>query len=52
MSTAELKNISLAYTVKPSTATTQEQFLNDYEENLKLFRELCKSDEKVYDFKN
>ena len=51
MTYEDIKNIALAYTVKTSSANSQEQFLSDYKENFELFNELCKSNEKVYDFK-
>lgn len=52
MSHEDIKNIALAYTVKTSSADSQEQFLSDYKENIELFKKLCKSNEPVYDFKN
>lgn len=35
----ELDRVALAYTVKESTASTPEQFLNDYIANKELFKE-------------
>lgn len=39
MSSEELEKVALAYTAKTSSASTPEQFLEEYITNKKLFRE-------------
>lgn len=36
----KLEDVALAYTVKTSSATTPEQFLDDYVSNIELFKEI------------
>lgn len=50
MSHEDIKNIALAYTVKTSSADSQEQFLIDYKENFERFNKLCRSDEPTFEF--
>lgn len=44
----DLEQIALAYTVKTSTATSPEQFLDDYLQNIKSFEEIRKAHEKEW----
>lgn len=40
MDRSTLENIAIAYTTKTSEATSPEDFMKDYEKNLKIFDEI------------
>lgn len=46
LTTDELKQVALAYTVKTSSADSPEQFLEDYLKNLEQYTEITKKDSK------
>lgn len=48
MSKPTIEEIALAYTAKSSDASTPEQFLADYEQNLELFKKEFASREKPW----
>ncbi len=42
MNKSTLENITIAYTAKTSEAVSPEDFIKDYERNLKIFDEIIK----------